>query len=224
MVVSPFLSVKCCSPPGTAALFEVVELAGHHLPIPVRARQHDRTLDDGHDVAGQFPGVHVPCRTQLLEGGVEVWLELPSHLVEALREPPPKPVVRIAERRAEVADDATALPLLSLADHFLNGIEPQEHPPQWVVLTRRGHPPLDLVQGLTALLHMAVEDREAEILFAAKVMEERARRHLRGALDFFQFRVVVALKRKQPSGLSENSVSCCQCPGCLTVLIHPSLK
>jgi len=71
---------------------------------------------------------------------------------------------------------------------------------------------------------MAVEDREAEILFAAKVMEERARRHLRGALDFFQFRVVVALKRKQPSGLSENSVSCCQCPGCLTVLIHPSLK
>src|SRR6516164_7845247 len=128
MVVSPFLSVKCCSPPGTAALFEVVELAGHHLSIPVCARHHDRTLHDGHDVASQFPGVHVPCRTRLLHGGVEVWLELPSHLVEALREPLPKPVVRIAERRAEVADDATALPLLSLADQFLNGIEPQEHP------------------------------------------------------------------------------------------------
>ena len=55
---------------------------------------------------------------------------------------------------------------------------------------------------------MVVEDREAEILFAAKVMEKRTRRHRGGALDFFQFRVVVAFQGKQSGRLGKDTFSC----------------
>src|SRR2546422_11129973 len=101
----------------------VIEVARHHLAIPSGASQHDRTLNNPHDVTCQRPCVYAPSRTMLLDGGVQIGFELQGHLVKTFREPASKRIVRITERRAEIPDDAATLALLPLAYHHLNGIQ-----------------------------------------------------------------------------------------------------
>jgi len=85
--------------------FQVVEVDCQHLLVLLRAGEHDGAFNDSHDVLGERPGIDTQPPTRPLYGGIEVWLELQGHFVETLRQPAPKPVVRIAERGAEVADD-----------------------------------------------------------------------------------------------------------------------
>src|SRR6266852_3681611 len=155
-------------------LFQVVEMACHHLPVSLGAAEHNRAFNDCDDEARQPPGVYGPPGGLFLGGGVQVRLELQSHLVEALRQPPPEGVVRVAKGCAQVADDATALPPPSLPDHLPNRIEPQEQPPQGVIFAGRRQVLLDPLQVLAAILHVAVQYGEAEFLLTEEVMKERS--------------------------------------------------
>ena len=130
--------------------------------------------------------------------------ELQVHLVEALGQPPPEGVVCVAERRAEVADDAAALVLLAAANHLLNRVQSPEHRLERVILVRWRQVFLDFLQQLPTLLHVAVDHGEAQLLLAAEVVEEGPRRHLRRLQDLLQLGIVVALQGEQARRLPQD--------------------
>ena len=89
--------------------FQQGELATQQVRVAEGAGLHDRPFNDGDDVPGQLAGVRPnrpaqrPCR--LRKEGPELF----RHLVEAPGQTCPKPIMTIAEGRAEVADDAPPL-------------------------------------------------------------------------------------------------------------------
>src|ERR1035441_5714807 len=90
-------------------LLEVGKMAIDHVPILLSACQHDGTLDNRHDIAGQRSRVHGLSGTIPACGGIQVRLELQGHFVETFGQPPAEPIVSITDRSAEIADDTAAL-------------------------------------------------------------------------------------------------------------------
>ena len=130
-------------------------------------------------------------------GGFEVGKELARHLVEARRQTIPESVVAIAERRAQVADDTTALAALPAADHFLDGVEPPKDLPQRI--GRPGERPslLDRIEQFAAPIHVPVEDGEAQVLSVAELVEECTLRHPGGGQNLIQLGVVIPLEGEE---------------------------
>src|SRR6516162_9876158 len=74
------------------------------------------------------PSIIATASVRLLShGAIEMVFKLQSHFIEARGQPPPKRGVRIAEGRAEIADNAAPFAMAPLAEHFDDGIQPAKH-------------------------------------------------------------------------------------------------
>src|SRR5262249_30884718 len=157
-----------------------------------------RSLKDAHDIARERRAINGGAARMLQGGRFQVRLELARHLVKTRLEAHSKGLVQVAEFRAEVANDTTALALPAAADHFGNRVRATEHRLQPPCRRRGRQLPFELLQLLPALLHVAVEHRKAEVLFAGKVVEESAARYPGGPQDLSELRRMVALAGEQP--------------------------
>src|SRR6516164_1938982 len=78
----------------TDVLLQIFEIADDHLPVLVRARQHDRALDYRDGVAREFQRIDAASVRLLSHGAIEMVFKLQSHFIEARGQPPPKRGVR----------------------------------------------------------------------------------------------------------------------------------
>ena len=147
----------------------------HEVRFSVRSREHNRTFDNRHDVASQLSDIHVSRRMMCLDRRLQMRLEFQRHLVEALRQPLAKGGVRIAQCRAEVADDTATLPLAAPGDHLTNGVQTPKDVLERIVTRVAAQTLFDPVQLLATLLHVSVDHREPE-LFLAFGSDGRTRR------------------------------------------------
>ena len=100
-------------------------------------------------------------------------------------------------------------PLQSLpaADHFLDGVQPPKDLLKRISLLGERQFLLDRIEQLPALLHVPVQHREAQVLPVTELVEERALRHLGGAQNLFELRVVIPLEGEQAGRRLEDLLS-----------------
>ena len=100
-----------------------IELPVDKPAVAAGAGQHDRAFHHAHDEAGQLRRTFTRCPALRLRGGLEVGLEFPGHLIEAVVEAFAEAVVSVAQGGTEVPDDAAAPGVLPAADHLRDGIQ-----------------------------------------------------------------------------------------------------
>ena len=189
-------------------LLQVVDVASR--AVPLRAREHDRAFDDRHDVRASAAVCDAPGTSRLAAASRCGWNSraISSKHSRAAAER----LVRIGERRAQVADKAPALALLA-AGHHCDGVQPPEHRCQRIVIAGTAACRRSISSSTSGASPYAGQaPRSRDPLCRQSGGRTRPSSPPRRQ-ELVQFRVVVAFQCEQPRRLREDPLARRRGPG-----------
>lgn len=188
-------------------LFEMLDLPFEQTHISVRSSEHDRPLDDRHNVPSGVGRFFIRRKPVDDDCFVESPLEVACHFRETLTQPLSESRVGVAQGGTKSSDQASTFSVATSSYHFTDGVEATKDGFERLVRRALGKLVLNPIQRSNSIFHVVVDDCEAKIVFRFEVMEKGAARDTRGPLHVIKRRVVKTLDGKQTGRFAKDMVT-----------------